>query len=205
VDAVVPLLGYCDDAEDDETASSDLPFVFGMIGPPAIPHLAEVLSRKEVRVSTAGAAISGFKEVAQRHPEHRSECVAFLTRFLERHEATDGLINGLAVRALLDLSAVEAIDAIRQAFHRNSVDISMAGDLEEVEIELGLRKRRTTPKPRYQPFPAERQARALPPRGQDRWQRPLPLRQRQEIQQMLLALAKEYPKADAVPRPLIPR
>jgi preprotein translocase subunit SecA len=53
---------------------------------------------------------------------------------------------------LLDLKAVESINAIRAAFDADPVDISIAGDKEDVEIELGLREKRATPKPRYQPL-----------------------------------------------------
>jgi hypothetical protein len=45
---------------------------------------------------------------------------------------------------LLDLSAVESIDTICAAFTGNRVDLSLQGDIEDVEIELGLRTRRAT-------------------------------------------------------------
>jgi hypothetical protein len=70
-------------------------------------------------------------------------------RVLESHADTGQTIRGFAVSALIDLKAVEAIDIIRGAFRRNSVDISIAGDLEDVEIELGLRDHRVTPAPYY--------------------------------------------------------
>jgi uncharacterized protein YecA (UPF0149 family) len=54
---------------------------------------------------------------------------------------------------LIDLAAVEVIDAMREAFRRNSVDISIAGDEEDVEIALGLRDYRSTPAPVYQIMP----------------------------------------------------
>jgi hypothetical protein len=58
-------------------------------------------------------------------------------------------LNGLLIGRLLDLKAIEAIDDIRQLFARDCVDITCAGDLEEVEIELGLRQTRITPRPDY--------------------------------------------------------
>ena len=56
------------------------------------------------------------------------------------------------VRRLLTIgeAAVEAIDTIRAAFQRKSVDISIAGDEEDVEIAFGLRSERSTPAPTYQ-------------------------------------------------------
>jgi preprotein translocase subunit SecA len=73
---------------------------------------------------------------------------------LERRGNTDPALNGFAVSALIDLEAVEAIAAIRDAFRHKSVDISIAGDEEDVEIALRLRERRATPRPRYHMVPA---------------------------------------------------
>jgi uncharacterized protein YecA (UPF0149 family) len=73
---------------------------------------------------------------------------------LERRGNTDPALNGFAVSALIDLEAVEAIAAIRDAFRHKLVDISIAGDEEDVEIALRLRERRATPRPSYQMMPA---------------------------------------------------
>jgi preprotein translocase subunit SecA len=56
---------------------------------------------------------------------------------------------------LMDLTAVETIDAIRDAFRRDAVDSSLPGDLEDVEIEFGLRERRATPRPHYMMLPED--------------------------------------------------
>jgi hypothetical protein len=74
----------------------------------------------------------------------------------EPHEDTNRTINGFAISALIDLRAVEAIGTIRNAFRRNAVDLTIAGDAEDVEIELGLRDRRATSKPHHAILPAER-------------------------------------------------
>ena len=41
---------------------------------------------------------------------------------------------------------------IRHAFDKQVVDLSIAGDVEDVEMEFGLRTRRSTPRPVYHPF-----------------------------------------------------
>jgi hypothetical protein len=79
----------------------------------------------------------------------RAECVGILARTLEPPDYRDPSVSGSVVSALLDLHAVEAIDAIREAFRRKSVDISIPGDEEDVEIELALREFRATPAQRY--------------------------------------------------------
>ena len=49
----------------------------------------------------------------------------------------------------MDLKAVEAIEEIRSLFALGCVDLGCAGDLEEVEIDLGFRSQRSTPKPTF--------------------------------------------------------
>jgi hypothetical protein len=128
--------------------------VFGMIGQAAIPPLSDFLSDRSNPESTVSTALIGIKEIAARHPECRAECVGILVRMLESQAEMHPSIGGFAVSALIDLQAVEAIDVIRDAFRRNAVDISMAGDVEDVEIALGLRVGRATPAPKYMVLPA---------------------------------------------------
>jgi hypothetical protein len=151
--SVAPLLAFLKTAEDDEAVGEEFPKVFGMIGPPAIPHIARFLSNQSNTTFPVAAAIEGLKEIAERHSDSRVECVGILARTLEQHADADASINGFAVSALIDLAAVEAIDVMREAFRRNSVDISIAGDEEDVEIALGLRDYRSTPTPVHQIVP----------------------------------------------------
>ncbi|GAA4648616.1 hypothetical protein GCM10023116_08850 [Kistimonas scapharcae] len=55
------------------------------------------------------------------------------------------MYNGCLLVSLIDLGAKEAIESIRAAFARDAVDYLFAGDLEDVEIALGLRDERATP------------------------------------------------------------
>ena len=151
--SVAPLLAFLKTAEGDEAVGEEFPKVFGMIGRPAIPHIARFLSDLSNPTFPVATAIEGLKEIAERHPDCRAECVGILARTLQQHADADGSINGFAVSALIDLAAVEVIDAMREAFRRNSVDISIAGDEEDVEIALGLRDYRSTPAPVYQIMP----------------------------------------------------
>jgi hypothetical protein len=75
--------------------------------------------------------------------------VAILTRLLENAADVDPMANGFTIASLVDMAAVEAIDTIRDAFRRDVIDISVAGDLEDVEIDLGLREQRSTSRPYY--------------------------------------------------------
>ena len=149
-DAVAPLLAYLKTADEDDAAHEELPVVFGMIGAAALPHLAGFLSGRRNLRSPGATVMEGLREIAERHPECRDECVDILSRVLEPHAGADRSTAGFAVCALIDLAAVEAIDTIRAAFQRKSVDVSIAGDEEDVEIAFGLRSERSTPAPTYQ-------------------------------------------------------
>jgi hypothetical protein len=110
---VAPLRALLKLIEDDEAADLELPVVFGMIGPAAIPHIAASMANPENPGSSVAAAISGLSQIAARHANCRDECMGILVRTLEPHAGTDPTINGFAVAALIDLCATEAIDTRR--------------------------------------------------------------------------------------------
>jgi hypothetical protein len=149
--------------KDDDAAAVELPIVFGLIGPAALPAIAAFLADPSSGDRSISVAASSLAEIASRHPSCRSECLAHLVRLLEPDAPTDASDKGAVVSTLLDLTAIEAIDAIRQAFRRNAVDLSIAGDIEDVEMELGLRHARSTPVPRYRAMATE--SRGLPNGG----------------------------------------
>jgi hypothetical protein len=152
--SVPPLLTVLKSAGlDEDWTHTELPVVFGLIGSAAIPPVAAFISDQSQSTFPAATAIMGVKEIARRHPECRGECIGLLERTLERDGHTDPGLKGFAVSALMDLQAVEAIKVMRGAFRRKSVDLSIAGDIEDVEIAMGLRERRATPAPSYHVWP----------------------------------------------------
>lgn len=150
--AVEPLLRYLARVEDDDSVSVDFPLVFGMIGYPALRPLIAFATAQRRHTYKCATATDSIKEIAAQNPEHRGECIDFLTGLLGSRNRFDPDLNGFIVADLLDLRAVEAIDAIREAFERDAVEPSIAGDLEDVEIDLGLREARATPAPRFPLF-----------------------------------------------------
>jgi hypothetical protein len=137
--AVEPLLELLSDDEDqDDWAHEELPHVFGMIGPVTIPSLAAFLVDASHGTWSRWAAADGLKEVALRHPQAWADCVAVLTRQLERGAEDDPELNGGIVAALLDLEAEESAAVIERAFAAGAVDESIAGDWPAVQDELGL-------------------------------------------------------------------
>jgi len=174
--SVPPLLALLKTIEEDEAVEAELPVVCGMIGPAAIPYCSDFLWNRANTPFSLTTTIDAIKEIAEQHPGCRAECVAILARMLEPPAQRDPSVSGFVVSALIDLGAAEAIDVIRDAFRRKSVDISIAGDAEDVEIELGLRERRATRAPRYMLLPADGSS----PRDADRNQRRIRISPRHE-------------------------
>ena len=148
-DAIEPIISILDILNDDDWAFSEIPVVMGMIGEPAIVPLSRVLSDHEYDEYSRVIVADSLVEIAKQSPKLRYEIIKHLREYLISPDATSLDLNGLLVCGLIDLKATEVMDEIRLLFQQNYVDISIPGDLEDVEIALGLRDTRTTPKPHY--------------------------------------------------------
>jgi len=137
-EAIEPLLPLLDEAEDDDWVVEELPRVYGMIGPAAIPALERYLDDKSHSDWSRIIARSCLKEIAEMHPESRDECVALFTRQLERFAENDEEFNGFLVSDLVKLKAVEAAPLMERAFAADRVDTFIMGDWYDVQVELGL-------------------------------------------------------------------
>ena len=152
VDAAGPLSRLFDILEDDDWVSSDLRHVFALIGPTALPVLAEYIGRSAHGAFPRAVAAEAMVEVARAHPDTRDGCVATIAAQLERFASQDSTLNGLLVAALMNLRAVEAAPVMERAFAAGSVDLTVAGDWEDVQMDLGLLAERLTPRPRLWDF-----------------------------------------------------
>jgi hypothetical protein len=152
VEAIAPLLGLLRERADDDWIDIELPYVFGLIGPGAIPHVNDFLADRSVPTEPLITAIKCLIEIAERNLPSRSECIDIMMRRLNCGAENDPTVNGFLISALIDLEAIETIDVIRHAFDQQVVDLSIAGDVEDVEMEFGLRRERSTPRPMYPSF-----------------------------------------------------
>jgi len=140
VEAIEPLISQFEILSDDDWALSEIDRVFAMIGPAAIEPLATYLGEPEHDDDARLMAVDALAKIAMAHPEQRERVLATYRDYMENpsHEAT--MLNGILVGRLVDLHAVELIDDIRRLFGMGIVEDFVAGDLEEVEMELGLRR-----------------------------------------------------------------
>jgi len=148
--AAAPALAGCfDDLCDDDWALEELPRVMGLIGEPAIPAAVAILRDPARKQFARIMAVDALAEVAQHHPALRGRVLEVYRDYLRQPAEDCPMLNGLLMGRIIDLRAVELIDEVRALFARDCVDIQCAGDLEDVEIELGLRETRDTPRPDY--------------------------------------------------------
>jgi len=148
VESLTRLLVRIDKFNDD-WVGEELPKVFGMIGPSAIPILADYLADPSHKLRARAAATFSFKEIGTQHPDSRDECVAVLAKQLEQFAELDPTLNSFIISYLLDLKAVEAAPIVERAFAAGCVDLSIQGDWEDAQVELGLLQERQTPRPDY--------------------------------------------------------
>ena len=145
--AIMPLIGLFEALANDDWALQELPTVMGMIGQAALEPLAHYFNQCDHDEFARATAIAGLSEIAQRHPTLRTKVLEHYRHYIQQADNSTPILNGLLVSYLLDMDAKELIDDVRDLFTRQCVDISCAGDIEAVEMALGLRLERSTPRP----------------------------------------------------------
>jgi HEAT repeat protein len=165
--AIEPLLGLLHriDDSDDKWVGSELPEVFGRIGPAAIAPLEQYTAAHTNPTLARQAAADGLREIGQADAEARAEVVAALTRLLDDYAQPerDSGLNGFLISYLAGFGALEAAPLMERAFAAGVVDESAAGDWEDIQIGLGLKAERSAPRqrptdPAYNTIPLTQQA-----------------------------------------------
>lgn len=143
--AITPLVEFFNQVdEEDDWAPTEFPAVLSMIGPAAIPKLAEFLLNPANKMYPRSYAGDSLAAIGKQHPEFRETCVKHLASALKQAEKNSPDLNGFILANLLDLKAVEAAPEIEQAFAAGVIDPTIAGDWEDVQVEFGLLKARIT-------------------------------------------------------------
>jgi hypothetical protein len=148
-EAVEPFLAYAAQWDYDDWSSEELPVVFGLIGEAAIGPLRAWLFDPARDERGRRVAATGLAKIGQFHASLRDACVMTLAAVLAPDAGATPFLTACVVSDLIDLKAVEAIDAIRAAYARGAVELWVVGDLEDAEIDLGLRAERVTKRRNY--------------------------------------------------------
>jgi hypothetical protein len=145
--AIEPLLATLE--WDSDWAAEDVPKVYGMIGPAAIPALAEYIAGEHDDEYAITHAAMGLLHIAERFPKAREQAIAPIISRLERYEENTPTQNAFLISDLEDLKAVEAASLMKQALDAKAVDESVVGDWDDVQYALGLRDE---PPPKRKPL-----------------------------------------------------
>lgn len=150
ISAAKPLLELFSKLDHDfgDWIAEEIPEVMEMIGPESLTAIQEYTLTNDDGIYANISALDSIVRIAQKYPEVKSECIDFLVNQLKGHTKQDTSYNGFLILYLTKLKAIEAIDIIAEAFHQDAVDLSVMGDFEDVEIDLGLKTERTTPPPK---------------------------------------------------------
>ena len=153
VGAIAPIIKLflrIDEEEfDSDWEQNELPDVLAMIGPEALPSLEGFLANPKYGQFGRWTAAEAIQKIGELYPDYREQCVVILTHQLAKYRKQSPGFNGGLISALCDLKAVESADTMAAAFKADSVDLSILGDWEEVQIGLGLLSERITPEPRH--------------------------------------------------------
>ena len=147
--SIEPLIGTFDSLWEDDWALAELPVVVAMLGQNGIRPLTEFLNHHSHAEFARAMAVEALEGIAERQPSVRDQVVAIITEYLDDPDQNAQGFNGCAVNSLITLNAVESIDTLRRLYESGNVDLLACGDIEEVEIELGLRAARSTPAPNF--------------------------------------------------------
>jgi len=145
---LLKLLPRIDD-EDDDWISEEIPVVFKMLGSETIPVIQNYIETNEDELWANVSAIHCLEKIGNEYSDSRAKCIEILANQLKKCEGYDETYNAFLISYLTDLKAIEVIEIITEAFNKGLVDLSVCGDLEEIELELGLRTERSTLRPNF--------------------------------------------------------
>jgi len=138
IDPLLTLLTTGDEDRFDDSILEELPDVYGMIGPAAIPALSALLADDSQGVYGRLSALSGLGKIAKQHPEARDAAIAPIVSQLEAYASNDEDLNGFLISELMGLQAAETIPLMEQAIKADRVDPTLA-TWDDVQIEFGLK------------------------------------------------------------------
>ena len=148
-EAIAPLVELFRRVDDsDDWVSDDLPKSLAQFGAAALGPVTEYLGKAGHGDWSRAATAKTIGLVAEAHPEFRADGIARLSAQLERFAEQSETLNAFLISPLWDLKAVEAMPVIERAYASGRVDESVQGDVEDVQIQFGLKTQREhAPKP----------------------------------------------------------
>lgn len=154
VEAVEPLVSMLDFffKVNDEWAITEMSEVLGLIGQPAIRPLLDYILDHSNSTPSRSIVSEGLGKIAAYHLKARDEVLNAFHVYLTQADYKAKDFNALLICVVMHLNAAELIDDIRQLYVKDAINIAIAGTLDAVEANLGLREKpinKGTPKTFY--------------------------------------------------------
>jgi hypothetical protein len=111
----------------------ELPGVFELIGPAAIPALQAWLRDDDAELFGRVNAVECLWHIGRAWPASRASIVADFTTLLLSHQRHDPTINGFVVYGLIELGATDRAELIREACEAGDVDSTVTGGWSEIQ------------------------------------------------------------------------
>jgi len=144
--AVEPLINMLPEVINDDWIQEELPQVYVLIGPPAIPALSAFLTDSSNEMYSRGSAAESLEAIGKKYPESRSECISIISKQLEKYEENDYELNAFLIASLSHLKAIETLPLIERAFEADRVD-DFVIDLDDVLVSFDLKEREIVESP----------------------------------------------------------
>ncbi len=164
-DAIEPLLSqmYRFDVDGDDWISEDYPHVFEKIGRAAVPHLERFLLDRTRGEFSRMCAVGSLERLMIGHPDIRDRVIDLCATIVRRADREFPTVVADCIWVLATGKAVEHAAIMERAYALGRVDESMCGDLEDMQVRMGVIPHRITPHPpsMMQRMMAELEARGL--------------------------------------------
>lgn len=117
----------------------ELPDVYGLIGAPAIPVLADRVADISNGALARMLAARSLEAIAnQSSPEIFDLCEAILLEQLEKHAENPPIFNSLLINILMSMDTGAADEAVIEAYEAGHVEEEISGTWKDVRARLGL-------------------------------------------------------------------
>jgi hypothetical protein len=117
----------------------DIPQAIAFIGEPAIEPVKQELAKRATDYDLHPTSlVSTLQHIGDRDESLHERITDILIEQMEKAKANAPTLNGFIVSTFLDWKQEKALPVMEKAFAADSVDTSIAGDWEEVQVEFGL-------------------------------------------------------------------
>lgn len=139
VEAIQPLIGCFNTHFDDEWCQDELPEVFSLIGKDALIPLSTFLTNKSQTDRGYYLAIESMTYIAMRDETQEKYVIDIFTNILDDTNEESAYLNTLIVMRLIEFNAEHKMQYIAKAVKRDMVETWFTGDIETIEINMGIR------------------------------------------------------------------